>query len=613
MGLLDLIERREYSPSIGHPRDPALVEWFGGSRSVTGATVTPDSAFSVMAIYRAVRLLANTMACLPLGVFERLPDGSRRPALKHPLTDIICRHPNRWQTPFGFKQMMSGHLELRGNAYARILSDGRGRVTELIPLHPDRVTPRFGTLSPGLGEVVWFDYRPLVGPAEVILWDEMLHLRGFSQDGLVGISPITVARETIGLALTNREYAARYLSNSAIPGGALSHPKTLNKEAQANLRRSWEERHGSVANVGKVAIFEEGMKWEAIGFNPKDSQFLEQRRFDIEEIARMFDLPPHMLMDLERSTNNNIEHQGIEFVQNAILPRAVNGEETFDRDLLLPSDVGRFYVEYNLDGLQRGDSVARAALYTARFNVGSLSPNDIRRKENENPVEGGDEYFVALNMVPLSRAMDVLTAPPAPTDPALEDPTKKKASSARAARALELRRRIARSHERLFVDALGRVMRKEAQSGRRALEKASAAGSLAPLEAWLTEFYADHEAFTARALEPVIHTAGEAISLAASQEVNAAGSDDETPGLTELLHNCASLAARAHVAKSKADVRAALKNVPDNRGYALDELFTTWESRRALEDGAREAHALARSVADFIYRAAGVPPLEDVA
>lgn len=607
MGLLDLIERRSYEPSIGHPRDPALVEWFGGSRSISGASVTPDSAFSIMAIYRAVRLLANTMASLPLGVYERLPDGSRKPAPKHPLADVLTRRPNRWQTPFGFKQMMWGHLELRGNAYARIFADGRGRVTDLIPLHPDRVTPRFELLSPELGEVVWFDYRPLNGKAQVILWDEMLHLRGFSQDGLVGLSPLTIARETIGLALSNREYAARYLANSATPGGAISHPKTLSPEAAKRLKESWYAKHGSVANVGKIAIFEEGMDWKEIGFNPKDSQFLEQRGFDIAEIARMFDLPPHKLMDLDRSTNNNIEHQGIEYVQDAILPRAVNGEETLERDLLLPSDEGRFYIEFNLEGLQRGDSAARGTYYTSMFNVGALSPNDIRQKENMNAVEGGDEYFVQLNMVPLSQALTALVPPadPAPKDPLLPAP------DAKSLRALALRRRIARSYERLFVDAIGRVLKKEVQAARRALDRANTAGSITPVETWVDDFYVEHNSFAAMVLDPVVQAAGEAIALAAGHEVNAAP-DEEVPGLDEVLRNCARLAARAHVAASRAEIRSVLKLPAAERGAALSTLLDSWETKRALADGPREAQSVARSVAEFIYRAAGVPPLEDI-
>lgn len=609
MGLLDLIERREYTPSIGHPRDAALVSWFGGGQSsISGASVTPDSAFSVMAIYRAVRLLANTMASLPCAVYERLPDGTRRAAPKHPLSDILTRRPNRWQTPFGFKQMLFGHLELRGNAYARIVSNGVGRVTDLVPLHPDRVTPRYGTLSPELGEQVWYDYQPSQGPVEPILWDDMLHLRGFSQDGLVGLSPLSIARETIGLALTNREYAARYLANSASPGGALVHPGKIGLDAQKHLKASWNEMHGGVRNVGKVGVFEEGLKWEAIGFNPKDSQFLEQRAFDIAEIARMFDLPPHKLMDLTRSTNNNIEHQGIEYVMDAILPRAVNAEETLERDLLLPSDAGRFYIEFNLEGLQRGDSAARGALYTARFNIGSLSPNDIRRKENENAIDGGDEYFVPLNMVPLSQAAKLLAETVEPETPDAPEP--KEPASEGKARALVLRQRIARSHERLFTDAIGRVLRKEVQSGRRALDKAAKEGSIAPVDAWLAEFYADHETFVARALAPVIETAGEAIALAVRHEVQA---DEDVSGLAASLAGVIRLSAAAHVSRSRVEIRHALKLPAEDRAKALTDLFTGWETQRAAEVAPIEARDVAVWVTEFIYRAAGVPLLEDAA
>jgi HK97 family phage portal protein len=594
MGLLTRLEERTYQ-SVGHPRDPVIAEWFGtGSRSGSGANVTADTAFGLTGVYRAVRLIANTIATLPLGVFERKSDGSRELALKHPLSPIIRKRPNRWQTAFGFKQMLAGHFELRGKAYAEIFADGRGRVAELIPLHPDRVTPRSGVLDADIGETIWYEYQPKNRPMRIILWDEMMHWVGFTQDGLNGLSPITVAREALGLAITNREYAARYLNNNSTPGGALKHPKTLTTEAKKNLRESWQAKHGGGVNAGKVAIFEEGMEWQSIGFNPKDSQFIEQRQFDVEEIARMFDIPPHKLMDLDRSTNNNIEHQGIEFVTDCILPRAVNLEETLERDLLLPSDEDRFFIEANLEGQLRADRAARGTFYSVMFSLGAYSPNDIRRKENENPVQGGDEYFVPLNMVPLKHAAE-LTEPP--------DPNKEPGDTPSGQRARAIRKRIVRAHERLFVDALGRALRKEVQAGRRALERNTVA-------TWIDEFYPEHEPFVVRALDPVMHTAGVAIATAATLEVRLDESDLDAR-LEELVRNAVHVAARSQIAASRTELRRILRDYAGEEQRAqFNAAFTDWEERRAIREGPKEAADIAAIVAAFVYRMAGVPPID---
>ncbi len=585
--------------NLAHPRDPAIATMFGMKKTSTGAHVTPATVMGFPAAYRAVRLLARTMATLPIGIFERKQDGSRRAATEHPLHYLLNVRPNAWMTAFGFKELMAGHLELRGNAYAEIKADGRGRVTDLIPLHPDRVTVHSGVLSPGLGETVWYEHSSRNGAPRVILWDEMLHFRGFSQDGLVGLSPVEVAREAFGLAIGNQDYAGKIIGNDATPNGILKTPKLMDKEAKKAFRKSWVEKHGAGDNRASPAILDEGMEWVAMGFKPVDAQFLEQRKFDITEIARIFDLPPHKLMDLERSTNNNIEHQGIEYVMDAVLPRAVNWEETIERDLFLASDTPRFYCEANVEGLMRGDSAARAAFYTALFNVGALRPNDIRRKENMDPVEGGDEAYIQLNMVPLRHAAKMLGAGSGDGEGEVTD--------ANGARARALLSRMARRHDHFFVDAVGRGLKREIGAARRALEKAQGARSLTPFEDWMTEFYPEHEEIVSRYLESTIQAAGEALAvglLAACRK----SPDTEIPGLSEFLHNAAVLAGRAHAVRSTSELRRIVKETPaEGRAKALTELLDAWESGRAQPDGVKECNQLARQVGEFVYRALGLP------
>jgi HK97 family phage portal protein len=452
----------------------------------------------------------------------------------------------------------------------------------------------------GFDEQVWYEYQPLKGGKRVIMWDEMFHLRGFSQNGLVGMNPVEVAREAFGLALGNQDYASKIIGNDATPNGILKSPKKMDKPVKDAFRKSWTELHGSGETRGAPAILDEGMEWVAMGFKPVDAQFLEQRKFDLAEIARIFDCPPHKLMDLDRSTNNNIEHQGIEFVTDAILPRAVNWEETAERDLFLPSDQGRYFIEANLEGLMRGDSAARGEFYTKMFNVAGMTPNDIRRKENMDPVEGGDDAFIQLNMVPLRQAAQLLTGPTAPA----EDPN--------AARSIALRRRLARAYDRIFIDAVGRSLSRELIAARRALDKAQTARSLGPFEEWLASYYDEHEPVVLRALEPVIQTAGAAIAIGILTSCRR--DPDSVTGLPEFLANVARAAARAHVVTSAAEIRRTIKeNDAASRAAALTALLNGWEADRAAADGVKECNELARQVGDFVYRALGLPGIEDAA
>lgn len=432
MGILDRLERRMVSV---HPSDPNAAMLLGnGMVSMSGQIVTADTAIRVMAVYRAVRLLSQTIASLPIRVFKVMGNGALAPAEQHPLHDLLTYRPNKWQTPFEWKEQMGGHLELRGNGYSELISDGRGRVREMIPLHPDRVYPK-REFVPGFDEEVqYYEFWPKNGPMRVVYPDEMLHLRGYSIDGLIGLSPISIARETVGLTMAAEEHAARFFSNNASPGGVLSTPKTMDETAQKRLKKSWEAMHSGSRNAHRVAVLEDGLTWTQVGIDNRDAQFIENRKFQIREIARMFDLPPHKLMDMEQATFSNIEHQSIEFVQDAIRPRIIRWEEAMARDCLLPSDEGKYVLSFNLDALLRGDSAARGTFYKDLFSVGAFSPNDILRREGQNPFKDGDERFVPVNMQPISRAV-TMPAPelvPQPGEPAkpAKDP---KATSQEAA------------------------------------------------------------------------------------------------------------------------------------------------------------------------------------
>lgn len=396
-----LMEQRSQVTTL---KDPAkwLVDWFGGAQSATGIQVTSESARRIAAVWCAVRILSESVASLPVFVYQRSDDGKgKERKTSNPLHRLLHDQPNIWQTSFEWREMMQGHLALRGNAYAEIVYDRRGSITALIPRHPDRMRV-FDISQEQIGEQpLIYQYTPVTGPVRYLFADEVLHVKGLSDDGLVGLSPIQEFRETLGLSLGTETYAAKFFGNYANPGGVLSHPKSLTKDAQKRLREQWEQRHTGLDNVNKVAVLEEGLTWTQVGVNPEDSQLLESRKFSVTEIARIFRVPPHMLADLDRATFSNIEQQAIEFVVHTLRPWLVRWEQRLALALLTPKErASGLFIEFNVDGLLRGDIKSRYGAYAVGRQWGWLSPNDVRALENMNPRTdvGGDAYHEPLNM-----------------------------------------------------------------------------------------------------------------------------------------------------------------------------------------------------------------------
>jgi HK97 family phage portal protein len=415
MGILSSIEVRATSQQIGPPRDPVIASWFGGNSSATGLAVNADTAMRVTAVFRAVSILAQTFASLPLGVFREQADGGKILDKTHPNYRLLHDQPNKWQTSFEWREMMVGHLVLRGNGYSEIISAGGRAIDQLVPLHPDRVRP---FRAPD-GRVAYV-YTPQDGGMRVILQSEMHHLRGFpAADGLRGMSVIEQCREAVGMALATEEHGARLFSNGARLGGVLKMTGHLkDDETRKKFLKSWREAHAGVRNAHKTALLEDGMDWQSIGLNSVDAQFLETRKMQIAEIARMFGVPLHMLAELDRSTNNNIEHQGIEFVTHTIRPGAVRWEQAMKRDLFYGASKDTHCAEFNLDGLMRGDSAARGAMYSTLLQNGVVSRNEVRMLENRNPSDaaGMNDFTVQSNMA-LIQLLDTLGKLTKPGDP----------------------------------------------------------------------------------------------------------------------------------------------------------------------------------------------------
>jgi HK97 family phage portal protein len=324
-----------------------------------------------------------------------LPGGGQEPDPSHPLHDVLVYSPNQYQTSFEWREMMGAHFALRGACYSEKIGTGGRAVSALVPLHPDRVTP-FRAPDGKLA----FEYLEQNGASRIILQSEMhwMHLLPLGGDPTKPFSPIALAREAIGLSMATEEHAARLFSNGARPGGILKSKSHLNPEGAKRLKDSWNEIHGGLRNSNKVAVLEDGLEWQALGMTSEDAQFIETRGLQLAEIGRIFGVPAHKFGDLARSTNNNIEHQGIEFVTDTVRPGAVRWEQAMQRDLFYGKRT--HCAAFDLDGLMRGDSAARSAYFGSMLQNGVMSRNEVRVEEgrNRSGADGMDDFTVQTNM-----------------------------------------------------------------------------------------------------------------------------------------------------------------------------------------------------------------------
>ena len=379
--------------------------FFGGSSA--GKRVNERSAMQMTAVYSCVRILAEAVAGLPLHLYRYKEDGGKEKALDHPLYNLLHDEPNPEMSSFVFRETLMTHLLLWGNAYAQIIRNGKGEVIALYPLMPNRMVVDRDTKGR-----LYYQYTTSTEDAPTMKGvtvnlppSDVLHIPGLGFDGLVGYSPIAMAKNAIGMAIACEEYGAKFFANGAAPGGVLEHPGTI-KDPQ-RVRESWQSTFGGSGNSNKIAVLEEGMKYTPIGISPEQAQFLETRKFQVNEIARIFRVPPHMVGDLEKSSFSNIEQQSLEFVKYTLDPWVIRWEQTIHRSLLLPDEKSQYFVKFNLEGLLRGDYQSRMNGYAIGRQNGWMSANDIRELENLDRIpaeEGGDLYLINGNMLPLKDA-----------------------------------------------------------------------------------------------------------------------------------------------------------------------------------------------------------------
>ena len=381
--------------------------FFGNTTS--GKPVSENTAMQMSAVYSCVRILSEAVAGLPLHLYRYNESGGKEKAINHSLYFLLHNEPNPEMTSFSFRETLMSHLLLWGNAFAQIIRNGRGEVVALYPLMPNRMT-----VDRDASGRLYYLYTRTTEDAptlsnkssQVVLSPtDVLHIPGLGFDGLVGYSPIAMAKNAIGMAIACEEYGAKFFANGAAPGGVLEHPGVVKDPAK--VRESWNSVYQGSGNSHRVAVLEEGMKYQPVGISPEQAQFLETRKFQINEIARIYRIPPHMIGDLEKSSFSNIEQQSLEFVKYTLDPWVVRWEQTMHRLLFTADEKKQYFIKFNVDGLLRGDYVSRMNGYATGRQNGWLSTNDIRELEDLDRISselGGDLYLVNGNMTKLSDA-----------------------------------------------------------------------------------------------------------------------------------------------------------------------------------------------------------------
>lgn len=410
--------------SLERPSTPlsgaALLAAFGAMPSASGTYVTPSTALQIAAVYACVRVIAETIGTLPVHVYRRLPRGRElvMPS-EHSAARLLDIGPNDEMSPVDLFETMTGHVLLWGNAYSEVnRSPVDGSLQSIWPLRPDRTTPVRNSRNALVYESVDETGQPTRRRS-----DRILHIRGLSYDGLIGYTPITLARETLGMAKSTADYGARFFANDSRPGGVLQTDGQLSPDAINRLKTTWEAAHSAGAGQShKVAVLEQGLKWQSVGMPNDDAQWLDTRKYTRSEIAGLFRVPAHLINDLEKATFSNIEQLGQEFATLCIAPWAVRIEKACNKTLFTEAERGQLFVRFNLGGLVRGDISSRYTAYATARQNGWMSANEIRELEDMNPVVNGDELLINGNMRPIEQAGERLapagsppTTPPADT------------------------------------------------------------------------------------------------------------------------------------------------------------------------------------------------------
>lgn len=611
--IVNLFETRQDRSDLLNPKQ-WLLDALGIRTTKTGIKVTKESAMRNSAVYGCVRIISETIASLPLFVYERIKNGKNK-AIDHPLFYILHDKPNKDMTSFTHRETMLAHLLLWGNYYSQIIKNRLEEIKTLYPFLPDKIKVEVKN-----NEVIYRYKNKLVKN------EDILHIPGLSFNGIIGKSPIGYAREAIGLGLALEQFGAEFFSSGTNISGVVEHPKSLSPKAYKNLADSLREKYAGLGKTHRLMLLEEGMKFAKTTIPPEDSQFIESRKYQVEDIARIFRVPLHLLQNLDKATFANIEHQSIDFVVHTIRPWLVRIEQAINTKLFNEKEIGKYFAEFKVDGLLRGDTLARYQSYHSARMDGWLSADDIRELENMNPLpdKQGEVYLVPLNMIDVKQVGkftagrtvivkgEEIRILPKETESSIEIEREK-----RGIRSARTRKRLADSYKGLFENVITRLVKREKVDILKMAKKTLDKRDTQLFNEKLDQYYQKHRDFVRTHTRPVFNTYAEAISLEAAEEIGY----DLKPKSQRLADDVRidkfieeyqdSFNAR-YTKENRARIREIIaKAISENKDplEALEKEFNHWEEKKPQIVSNKETIKLAGAVSILIYTFAGITKL----
>jgi len=570
----------------------------------SGVKISEHSALAISAVFACINAISQDVGKLPLHFYKRKASDNREKATEHSLYKVLMYRPNPEMSAIEFKQVLTGHVLGWGTAYAEIEFNGAGQVIGLWPLPPDRTKPKRTE-----GGTLYYAYRSPSGEEIPISAERIFRLHGLGFNGISGYSVIGLAREGIGLAKATETFAAKYFGNGAISPLLLTHPGKLGEDAVERMRSSWEKAHGGLNNAHRVAILQEGVTVEKIGIPPNDSQFLESREFSVPEIARFFRMPLHKIQHLKEATFNNIEHLAQEYLSDTLEFWLKSWEQQVYNSLLTEKEQKKYYAEFLTDSILRGDTETRYEAYAKAIQNGFMSPDDVRRKENMNPLPDGSgkQYFIPMNLIPVDQV------------DAFAESVKNKAKTAnnedktvktpgiiekRAKGIIIVRNRLRNRYYDLFRDIADQIVTREHNQITRYAQKYLGGNDVSSFDAWINDYYQNtFPDFISRKMKPIIRTYTSAVGDVAAQEIDL--DVDDLADMDEFVSGYVDVYATRHIESSVGQLRSLIKEDVEDK---LDEISTRadeWLERRPDKIALNETVRAESAAAATIFLASG--------
>ena len=589
------IEKRSRESDLLNPKQ-WLLDALGVRNSISGVAVSESNSTQCSAVFGCVRILSETVASLPLITYRRLERGKER-ALDHPLYFLLHDQPNSEMTSFTFREMMMAFLLLRGNFFGEIVRNMRGDPIEIWPLLPYKMDVK------RVDDELVYKYTKPDGKQIIIPKRNILHIPGLGFDGALGKSVISYAREAIGLSLALEEFGSRFFSGGTNVGGVVEHPQALSDKAYKRLKDELKEKYEGLGKSHRLLILEEGMKYAKTVIPPNDAQFIESRRFQVEEIARMFMVPLHLLQDLTHATFSNVEHLDIGFVVHTMRPWLVRVEQGILKDLYDPEDRKKHFSEFLVDGLLRGDTATRFQAYATAIQNGIYSPNDVLELENRNPYEGGDTHFIALNMQSVEQVGELLK-----NRQIVLDGKEIRLLPGAVKRSSKTRQRLVKAYREPFKDAVKRIVKRERADILRGAKKIFGERDINLFNDFIDDFYKDHIDYIKKQVKPIMVSYADVIAQEAAEEVNL----KDIPEFSTFMNEYVSSFASRYSGKSRAELGEAIQSAIDENKDIMVELeskFDDWEETKPQDVADNETVRLGSAIARDIFVAAGFTPI----